>query len=75
MYQRLSENLHFVCLHLSSDINECTKDIHNCTSGCNNTEGSYYCTCPGGYQLGDDSYTCFGELIIISFYSGLALNM
>ena len=43
------------------DIDECTGDTDNCTDGCVNTEGSYYCTCPGGYELSGDNNTCVGE--------------
>nr|XP_058950979.1 uncharacterized protein LOC131778575 [Pocillopora verrucosa] len=33
------------------DIDECTESLHNCSSYafCNNTEGSYNCTCKPGY--------------------------
>ena len=34
-----------------SDINECTTNVHECDANafCNNTEGSYNCTCSSGY--------------------------
>ena len=34
-----------------SDINECTTNVHKCDANafCNNTEGSYSCTCTPGY--------------------------
>ncbi|XP_039127975.1 wall-associated receptor kinase 2-like [Dioscorea cayenensis subsp. rotundata] len=34
------------------DINECASDqmTHNCSMLCVNTPGSYYCSCPHGYQ-------------------------
>ena len=35
--------------------------VDGCSHGCNNTEGAYYCTCPVGYELSDDSRTCVGE--------------
>ena len=61
------ENSHFHSisefLYSLSDINECTKGTENCTDGCVNTEGSYYCTCPGGYGLKSDNNTCVGELM------------
>ena len=44
------------------DTDECTDGTDNCTHGCVNTEGSYYCTCPGGYELKDDNKTCVGKL-------------
>ena len=52
----------FLDFYLSlPDVNECTKGTENCTDGCVNTEGSYYCTCPGGYGLKSDNNTCVGE--------------
>ena len=36
---------------LYSDINECKANVHNCDANafCNNTEGSFNCTCSPGY--------------------------
>lgn len=42
------------------DIDECDKNISNCTQNCVNTIGSYYCDCDNGYILGDDNRTCIG---------------
>lgn len=52
------------------DINECDIGDHNCISDayCNDTSGSYNCTCPAGYELGDDGYSCDGIIIIIHNY-------
>ena len=46
------------------DIDECTDGTDNCTDGCVNTEGSYYCTCSEGYELMDGNNTCVGELTL-----------
>ena len=43
------------------DINECANNNGGCSDGCNNTEGSYYCTCSSGYELSGDNVTCIGE--------------
>ena len=45
------------------DIDECTRGTEECSHGCANTEGSYYCTCADGYELSGDNKTCVGELI------------
>ena len=33
------------------DLNECATASHGCDQGCNNTDGSYVCTCNTGYTL------------------------
>ena len=45
-----------------TDINECEdKQNNNCSHHCNNTEGSYQCSCPSGYIPDDsDGFTCLG---------------
>ena len=45
-------------LILFTDIDEC--DLGICEQDCNNTNGSYYCTCREGYYLGNDNRSCFG---------------
>ena len=43
------------------DINECYGD-HKCEYKCHNSQGSYTCLCPSGYQLKHDGRTCKGQL-------------
>ena len=43
-----------VCL----EINECLEQTSGCSHDCENTEGSYLCSCPIGYQLELDDHTC-----------------
>lgn len=58
-----------------TDIDECTESLHNCSSYafCNNTEGSYNCTCKPGYTGNgrecrfDGNLLLKENLIIISF--------
>ena len=48
------------------DINECLPDSpchENAT--CNNTEGSYMCTCDSGYS--GDGFTCNGRTLMCNF--------
>ena len=48
----------FFCF-FCSDINECVRGLHKCSSGafCNNTKGSYNCTCVGGsHSCSPDAY-------------------
>ena len=44
-----------------SDIDECAGEAHNCSSNavCNNTRGSYNCTCKPGYE--GDGNNCTGN--------------
>ena len=56
------------CLVVVSDENECEKVINGiisnggCQHRCNNTIGSYTCSCNDGYLLTDDNITCEGKM-------------
>ena len=51
-----------------SDINECQTDNGGCTQTCDNTDGSYQCSCWDGYELtSSDGHTCTGELTVLLF--------
>ena len=39
-------------------MNECSTNGHGCSQICNNTDGSYICSCREGYSLNDDGRTC-----------------
>jgi len=41
-----------------TDNNECNEDNGLCEDQCINTDGSYYCTCPSGYELGQNNREC-----------------
>ena len=43
-----------------SDVDECTAGTDNCTQNCDNTDGSYTCSCDGGYTTTDNGMTCDG---------------
>ena len=47
---------------LHTDIDECAGS-HGCSHGCNNTIGSFQCTCPDGLFLSDDERNCEGNYI------------
>ena len=43
------------------DINECTTQNGGCEQNCQNTIGSYTCSCLTGYLIGDSNgYNCTG---------------
>lgn len=49
------------------DIDECTAGSHNCHSSatCNNTVGSFNCTCNNGYS--GDGTSCIGTEVPLTF--------
>jgi len=40
------------------DIDECSVNNGGCEDQCNNEQGSYRCSCPQGFQLGQDNHAC-----------------
>ena len=62
--QRLSS--HFYCI---TDIDECeNNDLHNChkDASCTNTDGSFNCSCNGGYS--ESGTECTGKSVATSLY-------
>ena len=45
---------------MTLDINECLTLNGGCNQTCNNTVGSYFCDCSGGYVLDTDKHNCSG---------------
>lgn len=54
---------------LHTDFDECDNEDHNCDRNavCNNTVGSYTCTCNDGYEGEGYNGSCRGMLIHTSF--------
>ena len=48
--------------HFSTDVNECMLEPP-CQQLCNNTEGSFVCTCENGFRLNEDGVTCNGMVL------------
>ena len=44
------------------DIDECANNVSLCNHYCNNTEGSFICSCDEGYSLSENNFTCIGEI-------------
>jgi len=59
-----------------SDIDECVQGLAGCSQSCNNTVGSYFCTCMDGFELGTNNQTCTGDYIISNYieYCNLQLK-
>ena len=51
--------LYFSCLFV--DIDECSSDNGGCQHNCQNTAGSYRCSCKDGFRLSSDKHTCEGD--------------
>ena len=47
---------------LLKDINECLLNNGFCSQVCVNTNGSFYCLCRSGFQLGDGNADCKGNI-------------
>ena len=45
-----------------TDVNECNTGVHSCEHKCQNTPGSYGCSCFYGYRQRADMQTCEGRL-------------
>ena len=57
---RMMQQLLFVD-HYFLEIDECAENSSGCSHGCLNTNGSYVCLCPLGYQLMPNKHTCIGQ--------------
>ncbi len=52
----------FMCLSVFFiDLDECVEELHLCQQVCQNTLGSYRCSCSPGFQLSSDGTSCSGE--------------
>ena len=59
------------CLQRCSilDIDECSQGTAGCNQGCNNTEGSFICTCNEGFRLHHNNLTfCVGMYMLICYF-------
>jgi len=58
------------------DIDECRESGNSiCANGkCENSPGSYKCTCNPGYELSPDGTFCIGSILIILLVSSYSIN-
>ena len=54
--------------HVDVDNNECEVNNGGCSQNCNNTLGSYRCSCEEGYSLNFDQFSCSGKEINMDIY-------
>ena len=57
-----------------TDIDECAEDIHDCEQTCNDTRGSYICSCNVGFRLADDGHACNGTYILHQYLLDISLH-
>lgn len=51
-----------------ADVNECEENPRICNGGqCNNTIGSFLCSCSGGLLKGADGSSCLGNTVKFSY--------
>ena len=71
MHAYTHAHMNIMCIHslLFIDINECDAKTHQCHKDayCNNTKGSYNCTCNVGYD-GNGTY-CEGNVIYFRLWN------
>lgn len=58
----------------NSDVDECAHQPAPCSQQCNNTDGSFICSCSDGYYLSDDMVTCYGESNVNCCYRQFTLH-
>ncbi len=57
------------------DVDECfVPELNNCEQYCNNTDGSYHCSCDSGFTLLSDGFQCEGTLKCPSSFSNSLLD-
>ncbi len=62
MNNHFTTNLAFI---VSTDMDECgMSNVHNCSMGCQNTYGSFNCTCNSGFELDSDGRNCNGKVFV-----------
>ena len=49
--------------YVITDVDECLNNNDTCSHDCVNTEGSYYCECPTGYNLQPNKHDCEGKYV------------
>ena len=59
------------CSVICTDVDECNSGTGNCSQGCVNTIGSYYCTCNAGYKMQASGKNCTGNHTKLAYQAAL----
>ena len=54
--------LSFFFFHVPIDVDECTQSPSPCSQNCQDTDGSYTCSCRPGFTLDADGVRCSGKM-------------
>jgi len=66
---RINATIKLYTLFALIDINECEQGY--CNQFCNNSVGSFICSCQDGYALESDNRTCMGKVLDLWFVPAL----
>ena len=61
----LNFNISFIFFSYT-DVDECSRFLHDCQQICVNTLGSYNCSCNDGFILQNDTQSCVGKKTVFS---------
>ena len=56
------------------DIDECLTNNGGCAQTCTNSDGSFVCSCDGGYTLAVDERACNGRIILVALLRVTSLS-
>ena len=64
---QVSISNYIVTISSKPDINECDEGNGGCSDYCDNTQGSFECSCDDGYELESDRRNCVGTVCILKY--------
>jgi hypothetical protein len=59
----------YKCIFVHIDIDECTESSALCSQICDNTDGSYKCSCKSGFSLNTDGISCKSKYPEMKLYA------
>ena len=64
-YCNFLRDIRYFTIMVTIDIDECSMQVDECDHTCNNTLGSYTCSCNDGYLLDRNGLQCNGKYVAI----------
>ena len=62
-------------LKLVTEIDECATNNGGCEHDCDNTDGSFFCSCESGYRLDNNSLNCSGTNVLLRILYNNSLQL